>query len=111
MNINEQLIKEFSLKEYQVTNVISLIDDGNTIPFIARYRKEMTGSLDDQILREFSDRLEYLRNLEELKNKVRESITAQGLMTEELEAAIEAAATVTESRLRPFSCAEESAEV
>ena len=104
MNINEQLIKEFSLKEYQVTNVISLIDDGNTIPFIARYRKEMTGSLDDQILREFSDRLEYLRNLEELKNKVRESIASQGLMTEELEAAIEAAATVTETEdiYRPF---------
>ena len=104
MNINEQLKNEFNLKEYQVTNVISLIDDGNTIPFIARYRKEMTGSLDDQILREFADRLEYLRSLEELKNKVRESISSQGLMTEEIEAAIEAAATVTETEdiYRPF---------
>ncbi len=64
MKINLQLKEEFNLKGEYVDNIINLIDDGNTIPFIARYRKEMTGSLDDQILREFSDRLSYLRNLE-----------------------------------------------
>ena len=65
MDIQLKLQQEFELKQTQVENVIKLIDEGNTIPFIARYRKEMTGSLDDQILRTLSERLSYLRNLEE----------------------------------------------
>ena len=64
MNISEILRKEFSLKNEQVENVIKLIDEGNTIPFIARYRKEMTGEMSDVILRQFNDRLTYLRNLQ-----------------------------------------------
>ena len=67
MNINETLAKEFKLRQEQIDNTVSLIDDGKTIPFIARYRKELTGSLDDQVLREIFDRLTYLRNLEKRK--------------------------------------------
>ena len=63
MNINETLAKEFSLAQWQIDNTVALIDDDKTIPFIARYRKEQTGTLDDQILREIYDRLCYLRNL------------------------------------------------
>lgn len=65
MNILQKLTDEFSLKPWQVENTVKLIDDGNTIPFIARYRKEVTGSLDDQLLRNLSERLTYLRNMEE----------------------------------------------
>ncbi len=96
MNINETLKEEFSLKDWQLENTVKLIDDDNTIPFIARYRKEMTGGLDDQLLRSLYDRLLYLRNLEEQKNKVRESIESQGALTEEIISALESAATVTE---------------
>ena len=104
MDILKQLQQEFSLKTYQVENTVKLIDDGNTIPFIARYRKEATGSLDDQLLRELSDRLTYLRNLEEQKQKVFDSIHEQELMTEEIMAAIEGAKTMTELEdiYRPF---------
>lgn len=63
MNILQKLTDEFSLKPWQVENTVKLIDDGNTIPFIARYRKEVTGSLDDQLLRNLSERLTYLRNM------------------------------------------------
>ena len=70
MNINETLAKEFKLRQEQIDNTVSLIDDGKTIPFIARYRKELTGSLDDQLLREIFDRLTYLRNLEKRKEEV-----------------------------------------
>ena len=63
MDINQQLVEEFGLKKFQVDNAITLIDEGNTIPFIARYRKEKTGEMDDIILRSFFDRLTYLRNL------------------------------------------------
>ena len=66
MDINAMLVKEFSLRREQVENTIRLIDEGNTIPFIARYRKEATGSLDDQVLRELSERLEYLRGLQDV---------------------------------------------
>lgn len=69
MNIKKQLSLELKISENQVNNVIKLIDDGNTIPFIARYRKEMTGSLDDEILREFQERLTYIRNLESRKKQ------------------------------------------
>lgn len=70
MNILQKLTDEFSLKPWQVENTVKLIDDGNTIPFIARYRKEVTGSLDDQLLRNLSERLTYLRNMEEQKDKI-----------------------------------------
>lgn len=96
MNIIETITKEFNLKQAHVENTVKLIDDGNTIPFIARYRKELTGSLDDQILRELADRLEYLRNLETQREKVAASITEQGAMTDEIAAALETAATLAE---------------
>ena len=96
MTILEQLTGEFHLRPQQVENTVSLIDQGNTIPFIARYRKEMTGSLDDQVLRELSERLAYLRNLEEQRDKVRTILEEQGAMTEDLSAALDAAATLTE---------------
>ena len=104
MDILKQLQTEFSLKAYQVENTVKLIDEGNTIPFIARYRKEATGSLDDQLLRELNDRLAYLRNLEEQKEKVIASITEQELMTDEIMQAIDGAKTMTEldDIYRPF---------
>ena len=81
MEISERLTQEFKINPTYTANIIKLIDDGNTIPFIARYRKEMHGNLDDQILREFADRLTYLRNLDKRKEEVRSSITEQGKMT------------------------------
>ena len=75
MKIEEILASEFGLKQVYAENIISLLDEGNTIPFIARYRKEMHGSCDDQVLRAFSDRLKYLRNLNEEKEKVQRVIT------------------------------------
>lgn len=104
MDITLKLTQEFSLKPWQTENVIKLIDDGNTIPFIARYRKEATGSLDDQILRSIFDRLNYLRNMEEQKEKIITSIEAQELMTDEIRASIENASTLTELEdiYRPF---------
>lgn len=104
MDINLKLTQEFSLKPWQVENVIKLIDDGNTIPFIARYRKEATGSLDDQLLRSLFDRLTYLRNMEEQKEKIIASIESQELMTEEILQSIENASTLTELEdiYRPF---------
>ena len=77
MDITSILVKEFSLKPFQVENTIKLIDEDNTIPFIARYRKELTGSLDDQTLRELNDRLVYLRNLDEKREQVRKLILEQ----------------------------------
>lgn len=104
MDILKQLELEFSLKPWQVKNTIELIDAGNTIPFIARYRKEATGSLDDQLLRELNDRLAYLRSLEEQKEKIISSITEQEKMTDEIALAIENAKTLTELEdiYRPF---------
>lgn len=104
MDITLKLTQEFSLKAWQVENVIKLIDDGNTIPFIARYRKEATGSLDDQLLRNLYDRLTYLRNMEEQKEKIIASIESQELMTDEIKASIENASTLTELEdiYRPF---------
>ena len=96
MNILEKLTQEFSLKPFQVENTVKLIDEGNTIPFIARYRKELTGSLDDQILRELSERLSYLRNMDETREKIKAAIEEAGALTEELSAAIDAATTLTE---------------
>lgn len=96
MTINETLASEFALKPIYVENIISLLDEGATIPFIARYRKEMHGSCDDQVLRAFSDRLKYLRNLNEEKEKVKRTITEQGKWTSELEQALAEARTLTE---------------
>ena len=104
MDINKTLAKEFGLRQEQVDNTVELIDDDKTIPFIARYRKELTGSLDDQILRELYDRLMYLRNLEKRKEEVTNAITEQEKMTPEIEAAISAASTLVEVEdiYRPF---------
>ena len=104
MNIIEKLAEEFKLKTEQVEKTVELIDEGNTIPFIARYRKEVTGSLDDNILRDLNDRLNFLRNIEKRKQEVSELITAQEKMTPEIQAAIDAAQTITEvdDIYRPF---------
>ena len=96
MDIISKLSQEFNLKPDRVEATVNLIDEGNTIPFIARYRKEITGSLDDQVLRELSERLTYLRNLNENREKVFNSISEQGAMTEEIAAALENAETMTE---------------
>lgn len=104
MNINETLAKEFNLRQEQVDNTIALIDDDKTIPFIARYRKEQTGSLDDTVLRELSDRLTYLRSLQKRKEEILASITEQEKMTDEIAASIEKAMTLVEVEdiYRPF---------
>ncbi len=96
MDILQTITQEFHLTPTHATNIVALIDEGNTIPFIARYRKEMTGSCDDQVLRELFDRLTYLRNLEKRKEEVQSAITEQGKMTEEILAALDKAATLTE---------------
>ncbi len=104
MNINEQLAKELDIKLTQVDAAVKLIDEGNTIPFIARYRKEVTGSLNDEVLRNLFERLTYLRNLEDRKAAVISSIEEQGKLTEELKASILAATTlvVVEDLYRPY---------
>lgn len=96
LDITRTLSGEFKVSEAHVKNVIALIDEGNTIPFIARYRKELTGAMDDQVLRELSDRLAYLRNLEKRKEEVAASITESGKMTDEIAASIAAAKTMAE---------------
>ncbi len=96
MTILERLMAEFHLRHAQVENTIRLIDEGNTIPFIARYRKEVTGSLDDQVLRELHERLLYLRNLEEQREKVRAALSEQQVLTDELAATLNAAETLSE---------------
>ncbi|MBQ8284274.1 MAG: RNA-binding transcriptional accessory protein [Clostridia bacterium] len=96
MDILQTITEEFHLTPTHANNIVALIDEGNTIPFIARYRKEMTGSCDDQILRELFDRLTYLRNLEKRKEEVTNAITEQGKMTEEIRLALDKAATLTE---------------
>ena len=94
--IIETLARELGRTEEHVQNVVTLIDEGDTIPFIARYRKELHGSMDDQLLRELADRLQYLRNLDARKTEVKTSIENQGKLTEELAAAIDSAATLAE---------------
>ena len=96
MDIIEQLSEEFKLKKEYVQNIINLLDEGCTIPFIARYRKEMHGSCDDQVLRDFSDRLGYLRNLQKRKQEVEDSIKEQEKWTDELATALSNAKTLTE---------------
>ena len=103
-NIANKLVEEFKLKPFQVENAIKLIDEGNTIPFIARYRKEATGELSDEQLRDLFERLTYLRNLEKRKEEVIRLIDEQGKLTEELQNTIVSALTVTEVEdlYRPF---------
>lgn len=104
MEIEQTLAYEFNLTLNHSTNIIALIDSGCTIPFIARYRKELTGSCDDQTLRSFDDRLRYLRNLNKRKEEVSNLITEQGNMTDEIAASLEKAVTLTEIEdiYRPF---------
>lgn len=104
MNIVKQLTEELGINQWQVEACIQLIDEGNTIPFIARYRKEQHGSLNDEILRKLNERLLYLRNLEDKKAQVIASIEEQGKLTEELRLKIEAATTqvVVEDLYRPY---------
>ena len=96
LTINEILAQELGQKLQYIENVVALIDEGNTIPFIARYRKEMHGAMDDTTLRNLETRLTYLRNLQTRRDEVKKSIENQGKLTEELAAAIDAAATMTE---------------
>ena len=104
MDIIKKLAEEFNIRQAQVEKTVALIDDGNTIPFIARYRKEETGSLDDNILRDLYDRLIYLRNIEKRKEEVKNLITEMGKMTDEILQAIDNAQTITEvdDIYRPF---------
>lgn len=104
MNIFQTICQEFKITPEQCRNVIALIDDGNTIPFIARYRKEQTGSLDDQVLRELYDRLLYLRGMDKRREEIQSSLIEQGNMTEQLEAKLLAALTLAELEdlYRPF---------
>ena len=104
MDIIASITTQFGLQRWQVENTVKLIDEGNTIPFIARYRKEAHGTLDDQVLREISERLEYLRNLEKRREEVRSAIEGQEKMTDEIAAALDAAVTLAEIEdiYRPF---------
>ena len=104
MNIEQIIADELKIKLSQVEATVKLIDEGNTIPFIARYRKEMTGSLNDEVLRNLYERLTYLRGLEERKATVLASIEEQGKLDDELKARIEAAQTmvVLEDLYRPY---------
>lgn len=104
MDIVKTLSEELNIKESQVNAVIGLLDEGNTIPFIARYRKEVTGSLDDEVLRKFYTRLEYIKGFNERLDTIVKSITEQGFMTSEIMASLNAAHTMTELEdiYRPF---------
>lgn len=104
MDIIRKLREEFGITQSQAENTVRLLDEGNTVPFIARYRKEMTGSLDDQIIRQLSERLTALRNLEDRRTQVRTAIAEQGRLTDALAAKLDATQTQTEIEdiYRPF---------
>ena len=104
MNIVDIIANELNIKKYQVEKTIELIDSGNTIPFIARYRKEVTGGLSDEVLRNLDERLKYLRNLDERKQEVKTSIENQGKLTDEIVKNLEIAKTLAEVEdiYRPF---------
>ena len=104
MDINQKITEELGVKRWQVDAAVKLIDEGNTIPFIARYRKEAHGTLDDEQLRKLAERLTYLRNLEEKKEQVLASIEEQGKLTEELRDRILAAQTqvAVDDLYRPY---------
>ena len=96
MNIINALAQELNANEKYVENVVQLLDEGNTIPFIARYRKELHGAMDDTTLRTLEERLQYLRNLDERRESVKKSIAEQGKLIDELAAAIDSAKTLAE---------------
>ena len=104
MDIIQSLCNQFGLQRWQVENTVNLIDEGNTIPFIARYRKEAHGTLDDQVLRELAERLDYLRNLDKRREEVSSAIISQEKMTSEIEKALSEASTLAEIEdiYRPF---------
>ena len=95
-NITEILARELDRPERHIENIITLLDEGNTVPFIARYRKELHGAMDDQLIRQLADRLQYLRNLQARRDEVKQSIEGQGKLTDELSAAIDNAVTLAE---------------
>ena len=98
------LARELGQKQEYVENIVKLLDDGNTVPFIARYRKEMHGTMDDQTIRQLAERLTYLRGLDARRDEIRSAIEAQGKMTDELNAAIAAAQTLAalDDLYRPY---------
>ena len=104
MDINARIAKELQIQKWQVEAAVNLIDEGNTIPFISRYRKEATGSLNDEVLRNLYERLNYLRALEEKKQQVLGSIEEQGMLTDELREKILAAETqvAVDDLYRPY---------
>lgn len=104
MEYSQVLAQQFNIKEEYASNIISLLDDGNTIPFIARYRKEMHGSMDDQLIRELSEKLEYLRGLDKRREEIRTLIDAQEKLTAEISASLDKAVTLSELEdiYRPF---------
>ncbi|MDE7464133.1 MAG: RNA-binding transcriptional accessory protein, partial [Clostridiales bacterium] len=104
MDIKKQLAEEFTLKEEHCSNIVDLLDQGNTVPFIARYRKEMHGATDDQVIRELSERYDYLKGLVKRKEEIQAAIEAQGKWTDELAAQLDAAKTLTEAEdvYRPY---------
>ena len=104
MEYSQTLSQQFNIKEEYASNIITLLDDGNTIPFIARYRKEMHGSMDDQLIREFSEKLEYLRGLDKRREEIRALIEGQEKLTEEISASLDNATTLSELEdiYRPF---------
>lgn len=104
MDYSKVLSQQFQIKEEYANNIISLLDDGNTIPFIARYRKEMHGSMDDQLIREFSEKLEYLRSLDKRREEIRTLIDGQEKLTDEISLALDKAETLSELEdiYRPF---------
>ena len=104
MNIIALLCEEFEVNREIAQNIVQLIDEGNTIPFIARYRKEKTGAMDDQKLREMSERLEYLRSLDKRREQIEHAIDEQGKLTDEIRAQLSACQTLTalEDVYRPY---------
>lgn len=104
MEVKKQLAEEFGLKEEHCSNIVDLLDQGDTVPFIARYRKEMHGATDDQVIRELSERYEYLKGLIKRKEEIRASVESQGKWTDELAIALDGAATLTEAEdiYRPY---------
>ena len=83
------LARELDRPQQHIENIVTLLDGGNTVPFIARYRKELHGAMDDQLIRQLADRLQYLRNLQDRRDEVKQSIENQGKLTDELSAAID----------------------
>ena len=104
MDVKKQLAEEFGIKEEHCSNIIDLLDQGDTVPFIARYRKEMHGATDDQVIRELSDRYDYLKNLQKRKDEIKAAIESQGKWTDELAVALDGVRTLTEAEdvYRPY---------